>query len=115
MVIVHGKYDDLNVRMDFAYFREGLNAIHDRHLYIQKDNIRLNVLEQIQQLHAVVCFRDQFDILLDGKCCFNSGPEKSVIICNSNFYRLVELWSFHTILVFYKTGQLDKLPNIPAN
>ncbi len=57
--------------------REEFDTIHDRHLDIQENDIRLNVFEQIKQLHAVVSFSYQFDIFLNGKCCFDASPKEA--------------------------------------
>ena len=45
MIIVHRENDHLNIRVFFADLRKGLDPVHDGHLNIQQDHIRLQVFE----------------------------------------------------------------------
>jgi hypothetical protein len=71
------------------------------------------MFEEIQQLHPIVRFRNQFYVFLNGQGRFDAGPEKGMIICNGYFDGMAWLWSFHTILVFTKDSWIG-LPYIPA-
>src|SRR6185312_8323844 len=102
---MHGKDDDLDLGMVLPDFRQGLDPIHDRHLDIQQYNVGVQVFEEIEQLHAVIRFRNQFHVFLNGKSCFHASPEQGMIIRNGYFDGLAGLWSFHTILVFYMSNR----------
>ncbi|GGB22680.1 hypothetical protein GCM10011511_53270 [Puia dinghuensis] len=83
--------------MILANLGECLDAIHYRHLNIKQDDVRFDVLEQVEQLHSIVSFRYQLYIFLYGKSRLDPGPEKGMIIGYGNFDCLVKLGSFHTI------------------
>lgn len=96
MVVVHGQDDHFHVRVELADLRQGGDAVHDGHLDVQEDHVGLHVLEEVEQLHAVVGLSDQFDVLFDGKRRFDAGPEEGVVIGDDYFdYFICGFGAFH--------------------
>src|SRR6516225_1876269 len=96
MIIMHGQDDNFDLGIEFSNLRKRCNAIHNRHLDIQQDHIRLHVLQQVKQLHTIICLGYQLDIFLYGQGCTDSRAEKHMIIGNDDLYGLI-IGFFHTI------------------
>ena len=85
MVVMHGKYDHFDMGIQFADLRQGGNPVHDGHLDIQEDHVRLHMFQEIEQLHAVVGFCNQLHVLFNGQGGFYAGPEQGMVVCDDYF------------------------------
>jgi hypothetical protein len=96
---MHGKDDDLNMRIELPYFRKRLYAVHDGHLYIQQNNVWFYVFEQVKQLHPIVRLGYQFHIFTAHEGSSYAGAEERMVVGDGYFNRPVDFEIFHTVII----------------
>jgi hypothetical protein len=86
-VVVRGQHDDADLREGVADVPSGLEPVHLGHSDVDERDVRLLLLDEVDQLLAVRRFADDLDAVGHVEVAAKALPDQGVIVGDGDAYR----------------------------